>query len=142
MAGINGELDTLIMRNLKGEESQMALRFDKTLKKFYLSSGWPKFMQSNKLSEGDECVFKFIKSEGKLSLAKITKKERPGKQPTPRGKFPKTEVVKRKRGRPRLEHGGVKRKRGRPRLEHGRDVESEDECVEVVKRPRGRPRKR
>ncbi|GKE29271.1 DNA-binding pseudobarrel domain-containing protein, partial [Tanacetum coccineum] len=85
--------------------------------RYTLSPGWREFKRCNKLIEGDECVFKFITSESKLCLAKVTKKK------------PDTEAVKRTQVRRPRQHGG--------RV----DVESEDECVEVVKRGRGRPRK-
>ncbi|GJU31680.1 DNA-binding pseudobarrel domain-containing protein [Tanacetum coccineum] len=37
--------------------------------------GWKEFQRSNDISEGDKCVLKFITSEDKLCLAKVTKKK-------------------------------------------------------------------
>nr|GFA37758.1 DNA-binding pseudobarrel domain-containing protein [Tanacetum cinerariifolium] len=39
--------------------------------------GWPAFKRSNNISEGDECVFKYITSEDKMCLAKVTKEKTP-----------------------------------------------------------------
>ena len=106
------------MKNQDGKEWKMGVRLDKSYwtERYTLSPGWRKFKRHNKLTEGDECVFKFITSESKLCLAKVTKKKMA------------TEAVK------RTDQGLRTRQRG------GRvDVESEDECVEVVKRGRGRP---
>ncbi|KAK1425029.1 hypothetical protein QVD17_20372 [Tagetes erecta] len=76
LAKINDAMSTMTMKNLDGNEWLMGLRLDKgyNTKRYCLSSGWHNFRRVNELSEGDECVFKFIRSEGKLSLAKLTKK--------------------------------------------------------------------
>nr|GFC87617.1 DNA-binding pseudobarrel domain-containing protein [Tanacetum cinerariifolium] len=42
-------------------------------KRYYLMKGWTDFVRSSNISVGDKCVFKFIISEDKLCLAKITK---------------------------------------------------------------------
>ncbi|MFS8020302.1 putative acting on peptide bonds (peptidase) transcription factor B3-Domain family [Helianthus anomalus] len=78
---------TMTVKNLDGTERVMGLRLDTKSrpKRYYLSTGWQRFWQENNLSEGDKCEFKFIRSERKLLLAKVTKK--------------KTKVVKRARGR-------------------------------------------
>ena len=107
------------MKNQGGKEWEMGVRLDKSYwtERYTLSPGWREFIRCNKLTEVDECVFKFITSESKLCLAKVTKKK------------PATEAVKRTQGPGTHQHVG--------RV----DMESEDECVEVVKRGRGRPRK-
>ena len=119
LPGIDSE-GTIIMKNQEGKEWEMGVRLDKSYwtERYTLSPGWREFKRCNKLTEGDECVFKFITSESKLCLAKVTKKK------------PATEAVKRTQGPRTCQHGG--------RV----DMESEDECAEVVKRGRGRPRKR
>lgn len=64
------------VKNLDGKEWVTSLKIDKsyrTILRYYLTCGWPRFMRENGLLEGDECVFKFIRSEGKLLLAKVTK---------------------------------------------------------------------
>lgn len=110
---------TIIMKNQDGKEWEMGVRLDKSYgtERYTLSRGWREFKRCNKLTEGDECVFKFITSENKLCLAKVTKTK------------PATEAVRRTQGSRTRQHGG--------RV----DMESEDECVEVVKRGRGRLRK-
>ncbi|XP_022030088.1 uncharacterized protein LOC110931004 isoform X1 [Helianthus annuus] len=74
LAGINAQ-GTMTLKNLDGKEWLVGLRLDKAFrtKRYLLSFGWGRFRQQNNLSEGDECVFRFIKSEGKLLLAKVTK---------------------------------------------------------------------
>ncbi|KAI7748377.1 hypothetical protein M8C21_034015 [Ambrosia artemisiifolia] len=77
LAGIDGE-GSMRVKNLDGKECVMGLKLDKSFRgkeRYMLTSGWPQFLQENELSEGDECVFKFIRSEGKLQLAKVTKKQ-------------------------------------------------------------------
>ncbi|GJY60917.1 DNA-binding pseudobarrel domain-containing protein [Tanacetum coccineum] len=91
LPGIESE-GTITMKNQDGKEWKLGVRRDK--------SYWTE---------------RFITSESKLCLAKVTKKK------------PDTEAVKRTQVRRPRQHGG--------RV----DVESEDECVEVVKRGRGRP---
>ncbi|KAJ0727041.1 putative transcription factor B3-Domain family [Helianthus annuus] len=101
----------MAMKNVDGEEWYMYSRVEIShgTERFYLTSGWRAFLQENDLCEGDECVFKFVRSEGTLLLAKVTKKEflarkpkrgRPAKKPQPSGNVPMTEPVKKKRGRP------------------------------------------
>nr|XP_043623118.1 uncharacterized protein LOC122594883 isoform X2 [Erigeron canadensis] len=117
---------TITLKNLDGEESSMSLRLGKNIQKtYYISLGWAGFRRSNKVAIGDECVFKYIISESKFCLAKVTKKQKSARQPQPSAKLMRTDYVK--------------RKRGRSLHEHGRDinVESEDECMEVMKRLRG-----
>ena len=64
------------MISLDGSESQMALRKGKrqpASTRYHLTEGWNAFMHSNNISQGDKCVFKYIKSEDKMCLAKIIK---------------------------------------------------------------------
>ena len=63
------------MKNLDGNESQMAVWLDKRFNsaQYNLSLGWVAFKQNNNISQGDECVFKYITSEDKMCLVKITK---------------------------------------------------------------------
>ncbi|XP_076922466.1 B3 domain-containing protein REM9-like [Bidens hawaiensis] len=74
LVGIDGE-GTMTLKNVDGREWVLGLRLDHTYstKRYLLASGWKRFWRENKLSIGDECVFKFIRSEGKLLLAKVTK---------------------------------------------------------------------
>lgn len=159
----------ITMKDHEGKEWIMGLMAEKYHNRRSLSSGWSLFRRYYKLSEGDICLFKFIKEEGVLSLAQVLKNNRARIQEIGnRKETPANEGVKRKRGRPRLEkprNGGgggvkvkienesgpeagvVKRKRGRPPLQKHRgggvDVKIEDQSgpeVEVVKRKRGRPR--
>ncbi|KAF5806702.1 putative transcription factor B3-Domain family [Helianthus annuus] len=101
LAGIDGE-GTMVMKNLAGKEWHLGLKMEKTLGKnrYYLTTGWSGFRLENDLSEGDECVIKFIRSEGKLLLVKIPKQEWAARQPQPSGKNQVIDVEKRKRGRP------------------------------------------
>ncbi|KAJ0495205.1 putative transcription factor B3-Domain family [Helianthus annuus] len=75
-AGINGE-GTMRVKNLDGDEWVTDVKLDTTFrtKRYLLSSGWRSFWRGNNLLEGDKCVFKFIRSERKLLLAKVTKKK-------------------------------------------------------------------
>ncbi|MFS8028867.1 putative transcription factor B3-Domain family [Helianthus anomalus] len=75
-AGINGE-GTMRVKNLDGGEWVTKVKLDTTFKseRYLLSSGWRSFWRGNNLSQGDKCVFKFIRSERKLLLAKVTKKK-------------------------------------------------------------------
>ncbi|GKE30802.1 DNA-binding pseudobarrel domain-containing protein, partial [Tanacetum coccineum] len=75
LAGIDGKKN-IIIKCLDGNERQMVLRpvKRKPSTQYCLSMGWPAFKRSNNISEGDECVFKYITSEDKMSLAKVTKK--------------------------------------------------------------------
>ncbi|GKE76584.1 DNA-binding pseudobarrel domain-containing protein, partial [Tanacetum coccineum] len=63
------------MKSIDGNETQIAVRPDKRFNsaRYYLSLGWVAFKQSNNISQGDECVFKYITSEDKMCLVKITK---------------------------------------------------------------------
>ncbi|XP_076894259.1 B3 domain-containing protein REM6-like [Bidens hawaiensis] len=75
LAGIDGE-GTMTLKNVDGREWVLALKLDhsyRSTKRYMLASGWGRFWRENKLSIGDKCVFKFIRSEGKLLLAKVTK---------------------------------------------------------------------
>ncbi|KAI3796638.1 hypothetical protein L1987_39316 [Smallanthus sonchifolius] len=65
---------TMTMKNADGNEWSLGLRVDKWCNRHYLSYGWREFKRENDLCDGDECVFKFIRSEGKLLLANVTKK--------------------------------------------------------------------
>ncbi|GKA03395.1 DNA-binding pseudobarrel domain-containing protein, partial [Tanacetum coccineum] len=78
LAGIDGKKN-IIIKCLDGNEIEMVLRPVKQghSTRYYLSMGWSAFRRSNNISEGDECVFKYITSEDKMSLAKITKKITP-----------------------------------------------------------------
>ncbi|KAK1425798.1 hypothetical protein QVD17_21158 [Tagetes erecta] len=122
--GIKGE-GTMRMKSCDGKECVMSLKFDKSYRttiRYYLSCGWPRFRRENGLLEGDECVFKFIRSEGKLLLAKVTKNKLPFDE------VPATKVGKRVRGGSGYEHGG--------------DVNVAHHVDELVKRSFEMPRKR
>ncbi|XP_071707144.1 B3 domain-containing protein REM10-like [Rutidosis leptorrhynchoides] len=67
------EKKTVIVKNLDGEEWKVSFCAEKSELRYYLGHGWLNFEESNNLSEGDECVFKFIKNEDKLCLVKIIK---------------------------------------------------------------------
>ncbi|XP_076924352.1 putative B3 domain-containing protein At5g66980 isoform X2 [Bidens hawaiensis] len=123
LAGIDCER-TLTVANLDGKEWELGVRFEKLrhVEKFCLSSGWPVFRRSNDVSEGDECVFKFIRNEDKLLLARVSKSKRPAKTP-------EREVVKRKR-KPTERNSD---KKVETRASRG---------VKEAKRPPGRPFKR
>ncbi|GJU90796.1 retrotransposon protein, putative, ty1-copia subclass [Tanacetum coccineum] len=79
LPGIDRE-GTIMMKNLAGKEWRIGIRLDKSYltEHYYLSTGWCKFRRYNKLSEGDKCVFKYIRSESKLCLTKVTKQEEEG----------------------------------------------------------------
>ncbi|KAI3796034.1 hypothetical protein L1987_38695 [Smallanthus sonchifolius] len=65
MIGIDGE-GTMTLKNVHGKEWVTGLRLDKSYRstiRYYLSPKWCVFKRENDLSEGDECVFKFIRSE-------------------------------------------------------------------------------
>nr|GFA27777.1 hypothetical protein [Tanacetum cinerariifolium] len=74
LAGINTKKN-IIIKSLDGNESQMAVRTDQRFNsaQYHLAMGWVAFKQRNNLSLCDECVFKYITSEDKLCLAKVTK---------------------------------------------------------------------
>ncbi|GJS55661.1 ribonuclease H-like domain-containing protein [Tanacetum coccineum] len=74
LAGIDTK-ENIIMKSIDGNESQMAVRLDKRFNsaQYHLSVGWVAFKRSNNISQGDECVFKYITSEDKMCLVKITK---------------------------------------------------------------------
>ena len=75
-AGIDTK-KTLTLRSLDGYEMAMPVQFDTQYgyhtKRYFLLKGWKDFVRASNISEGDKCVFKFIKSEDKLCLANITK---------------------------------------------------------------------
>ncbi|GKE77473.1 DNA-binding pseudobarrel domain-containing protein, partial [Tanacetum coccineum] len=75
-AGI-GTKKTITLKNLDGYEKEMPVRVETKYhyqaKCYYLRKGWTDFARSNNISVGDKCVFKFVVSEDKLCLAKITK---------------------------------------------------------------------
>ncbi|KAK9050984.1 hypothetical protein SSX86_027609 [Deinandra increscens subsp. villosa] len=77
LAGIDAE-GTMVLKNRDGKEWVLGLKLDRSYAsiRYYLSSKWTAFRRENRLSEGDECVFKFIRSEAKLLLAKVIKKKR------------------------------------------------------------------
>ncbi|GJR37796.1 DNA-binding pseudobarrel domain-containing protein [Tanacetum coccineum] len=79
---IEGE-GPIMMKGLDGKEWPMVARLDKSYQaeRFYSVKGWRGFRRSNDLKEGDECVFKFITSERKICLAKVTRKKRLPIQP-------------------------------------------------------------
>ncbi|GJT64872.1 DNA-binding pseudobarrel domain-containing protein [Tanacetum coccineum] len=79
---IEGE-GPIMMKGLDGKEWPMVARLDKSYQaeRFYSVKGWRGFRRSNGLKEGDECVFKFITSERKICLAKVTRKKRLPIQP-------------------------------------------------------------
>ncbi|MFS8028864.1 putative transcription factor B3-Domain family [Helianthus anomalus] len=115
------------VKNLDGKEWVTGLKLDKSYKstiRYFLSPGWPRFARENKLAEGDECVFKFIRSEGKLLLAKVTKKKS--------GEIPVAEAMRRARVRALAiqKNGGDV------------DVDHDEECVEATKKPFEMPPKR
>ncbi|XP_076922472.1 B3 domain-containing protein REM9-like [Bidens hawaiensis] len=73
LAGIDDE-GTMTVKNLDGKEWVTGIKLDKSFRssrRYLLSPGWPCFRRENDLSAGDECVFRFIRSEGKLLLAKV-----------------------------------------------------------------------
>lgn len=79
-----GRLDgvgTIPMKNVAGKEWKISVLLDPTFQteRYYLVTGWSNFQRTNKLSEGDECIFKFITSERKLCLEKVTKEKGPAK---------------------------------------------------------------
>ncbi|GJV21594.1 DNA-binding pseudobarrel domain-containing protein [Tanacetum coccineum] len=132
LSGINTK-ENIIIKNLDGNERRMALGSyqQNNLTHYCLSMGWPAFMRSNSISEGDECVFKYITSEDKMCLAKVTTTETQTRLSSP------PTVVKSKSGRPAKV---VKRKTGRP----AKTMMAENVKItvgEVVKRKRGRPAK-
>ncbi|XP_076938514.1 uncharacterized protein LOC143606728 [Bidens hawaiensis] len=127
LAGIDCER-TLTVANLDGKEWELGVRYEKIrqVEKFCLSSGWQDFRRTNDVSEGDECVFKFIRDEDKLLLARVSKSKRPAKTP-------EREVVKRKRELSGRNSGRIPAKKVETRAALG---------VKEAKRPPGRPFKR
>ncbi|GJY38141.1 putative RNA-directed DNA polymerase [Tanacetum coccineum] len=75
LAGINGK-ENIIINCLDGNDIEMVLRPVKQghSTRYYLSVGWSAFRRSNNILEGGKFVFKYITSEDKMSLEKITKK--------------------------------------------------------------------
>ncbi|PWA84650.1 DNA-binding pseudobarrel domain-containing protein [Artemisia annua] len=94
LPGIDRE-GTIMMKNLAGKEWRMGIRLDTSFwtERYYLSTGWCNFRQHNKLSEGDKCVFKYIRSESKLCLAKVTRKEMLVPPPSSCGNIPATNDI-------------------------------------------------
>ncbi|PWA84647.1 DNA-binding pseudobarrel domain-containing protein [Artemisia annua] len=80
---------------IDGYEKEMPVRSDKRRKStsYYVATGWKEFQQSNDISQGDKCVFKFITSEDKICLAKITKRKTPARPLPPAAKAPATEYL-------------------------------------------------
>ncbi|KAK9074679.1 hypothetical protein SSX86_007277 [Deinandra increscens subsp. villosa] len=115
LTGIYGE-GTLTLKNLDGDEWEAGLRLENR-KRYCISAGWPDFRRSNDLCDGDECVFKFIKSEEKLLLARVTKKRRPARETGVKrskqksGESPAKKVEKRETKSP-ARGFGVKRNKG------------------------------
>nr|KAJ0213532.1 hypothetical protein LSAT_V11C400160750 [Lactuca sativa] len=129
LAGIEAGRRSITMRNPAGKEWQMSFRSEsKVCTRYYLSSVWSDFWRLNNLSEGDECVFKFIKNEDKLLLETITKKHPAGKVQA--AEVPPTVVLKRPVGRP-------------PRVEVEKEVRAKKPAGKVqaaeVRKPVGRP---
>ncbi|KAL8230051.1 hypothetical protein R6Q57_014951 [Mikania cordata] len=143
LAGING-VGTLTLKNVDGKEWQTALRKEKLnhLERYFISAGWSGFRRSNDISDGDECVFKFIRSEDKLLLARVNRKRRPAKQPDKHsGVPPETEVVARhsERKSGKKPAADVERKRVQPRRNSGKSPVTE---TGGGRGSRGRPAKR
>nr|GEW96841.1 hypothetical protein [Tanacetum cinerariifolium] len=83
LAGINTK-KTITLKNLNGYDKKLRVRSRivqsctkqsrrNRLKGYYLSAGWKEFQQNSNILEGDQFVFKFITSEDKFYVAKITK---------------------------------------------------------------------
>ncbi|KAD4983160.1 hypothetical protein E3N88_19831 [Mikania micrantha] len=71
---------SMMLKNIDGKEWVTSVKLDKSYRasiRYYVSYGWSAFRKQNGLSQGDECVFKFIKREGKLLLAKVIKNKWP-----------------------------------------------------------------
>ncbi|PWA41637.1 B3 domain-containing protein [Artemisia annua] len=85
--------ETITLKNDDGYEKEMPVRSDKRRKStsYYVATGWKEFQQSNDILQGDKCVFKFITSEDKICLAKITKRKTPARPLPPAAKAPATE---------------------------------------------------
>ncbi|GKE65716.1 DNA-binding pseudobarrel domain-containing protein, partial [Tanacetum coccineum] len=86
------------MKNLDGYEKELHVRFyvkshrGNQWKYYYLSAGWKEFQRNSNISKGDKFVFKFITSEDKFCVAKITKKKTPARPLPPAAEAPVTEV--------------------------------------------------
>ncbi|XP_071709281.1 B3 domain-containing protein REM10-like [Rutidosis leptorrhynchoides] len=67
---------TIILKNSVGIEWEMGIRpdYSNVTTRYHLSTSWCDFRRANNLSIGDQCVFKFLKSENKMCLADVTKK--------------------------------------------------------------------
>ncbi|CAH1417152.1 unnamed protein product [Lactuca virosa] len=153
---------SITMRNPAGKEWQMSFRSEsKVCTRYYLSSVWSDFWRLNNLSEGDECVFKFLKNEDKLLIETITKKHPAGKvqaaevvakKKVQARKVPATVVLTRPVGRPprvEVEKKKVRAKKPAGKVQAdevrepvGRTPRAEVVWKEVGKRSVGRPRKR
>lgn len=105
-----------MLKNPQGNEWRMGVGLDRgnPTERYYISAGWLDFSRSNDLSEGDKCVFKFLRNENKMCLEKVTKTTGlPNQNPATRsgGVVVKqqgecVEVAKRPRGRPcKQQHG-------------------------------------
>ncbi|GKB87886.1 DNA-binding pseudobarrel domain-containing protein [Tanacetum coccineum] len=124
------------MKSLDGNETQMSIRTDKQRHRstqYYLSVGWPAFKRSNNISEGDECVFRYITSEDKFCLGKVTHEKTPIRLPSP------AEVVKRKRGRLPLATELKMTAAENVKMRSRRPPPVEITVAEAVKRKRGKP---
>ncbi|KAC9845608.1 hypothetical protein E3N88_45185 [Mikania micrantha] len=143
LAGING-VGSLTLKNVDGKEWQTALRKEKLnhSERYFISAGWSGFRRSNDISDGDECVFKFIRSEDKLLLARVNRKKRPARQPDKHsGDPPETEVVARhsERNSGKKPAAEVERKRVQPKRNSGKSPVTE---TKGGRGSRGRPAKR
>ncbi|GJV80870.1 DNA-binding pseudobarrel domain-containing protein [Tanacetum coccineum] len=84
LAGINTK-KTITLKNLDGYEKELHVRSyvkshrGNQWKYYYLSAGWKEFQRNSNISKGDKFVFKFITSEDKFCVAKITKKKTPAR---------------------------------------------------------------
>nr|XP_043625952.1 putative B3 domain-containing protein REM15 [Erigeron canadensis] len=67
---------TIMLKGIGGNEWRMGIGLDtgNATVRYFLSAGWLDFKRSNNLSKGDECVFKFLRSENKMCLEKVTKR--------------------------------------------------------------------
>lgn len=68
---------TITLKSLDGYEKEISVRsetkYHHQAKRYFLGKGWMDFARNTNISVGDKCVFKFITSEDKVCLAKITK---------------------------------------------------------------------
>nr|GFB56742.1 hypothetical protein [Tanacetum cinerariifolium] len=104
LTGINTK-KTITLKNLDGYEKELRVRSQggqspglrsgrpNRWRSYCLAAGWKEFQRNSNISEGDKFVFKFISSEDKFCVAKITKKKTPAKSLSPAAEAPVTEVV-------------------------------------------------